>query len=82
MFPNITRILTILLTTSSTSANVERANSSLCYIKTDYGNSMTEDRFNALIFTYVHRDIKVDREKNIDRYPAKYPRRMLLQNPL
>ena len=63
MFPDITRILTTILTTASTSATVERANSSLRYIKTDFRNSMTEDRFNALILMYVHRDIKLDREK-------------------
>ena len=82
MFPNITRILTILLTTASMSATVERENSSLRYIKTDYRNSKTEDRFNALILMYVHRDIKLDREKIIDSYAAKYPRRMLLRNSL
>ena len=75
-------ILTILLTTASTSATIERENSWLRYIKMDFHNSMTEDRFNALILMYVHRDIKLDREKIIDRYAAKYPRRMLLQNPL
>ena len=82
MFPNITRILTILLTTASTIATVERANLSLRYINTDFRNSMTEDQFNALILMYVHRDIKLDREKIIDRYEAKHPRRMLLHNPL
>ena len=78
LFPNITGILTILLTTASTSATVEIANSSLRYIKTDFRNSMTEDQFNALILMSVHRDIKLDREKTIDRHAAKYPRRMLL----
>ena len=82
MFPNITRILTILLTTASTSATVEGANSSLRYIKTDFRNSLTENQFNALILMYVHKDIKLDREKFIDRCAAKYPRQMLLQNPL
>ena len=80
MFSNITRILTIFLTTASTRATAGRANSSLRYIKTDFRKSMTE--FNALILIYVHRDIKLDREKIIDTYAAKYQRRMLLQNPL
>ena len=74
MFPNITRIQTILLTTDSTSATVERENSSLREIKTDFCNSMTEDQFNALILMYVRRDVKLDMEKIIDRYAAKYPR--------
>ena len=81
MFPNVTRILTILLTTASTSATVGTANSSLRYVKTDFRNSVTEDRFNALILMYVHTDIKLDREKVINRYAAKYPGRMLLLKP-
>ena len=48
MFPNITRILVIYLTTVLTGTTVERANSSLRYIKMDFRNSVTEDRFNAL----------------------------------
>ena len=82
MFSNITRILATLPTTASTSATVERENSSLHYIKTDFRNSMTEDQFNALMLMYVHGDIKLDREKIIDRCAAKCPRRMLLQSPL
>ena len=82
MLPNITRLLTILLTTASTSTTVERPNSSLCYIKTYFCISMDEDRFNVLILMFVHRDIKLDSEKMIDRYAAKYPRLTLLQNHL
>ena len=48
----------------------------------DFHNSMTEDQFNAPILMYVHRCFKLDREKITDRYAAKYPRRMMLQNPL
>ena len=82
MFPNITRILTTLLTIASTSATVERANSLLRYIKSDFRNVMTQDRFKALMLMYFHRGIKLDRENIIDRYASKYPRRMLPQNPL
>ena len=81
-FPTSLQFLTILLTTALTSATVERSNSSLRYIKTDFSNSMTKDRFNELIMMYVHRDIKLDSEKIIDRYASKYPTRILLQNPL
>ena len=82
MFANITKILTNFLTAASTSATLETANPSQRYIKTDFRNSMTEYRFSALILMYVHRDTKLDREKIIDRYAAKYPRRMSLLNPL
>ena len=40
-----------------TSAGVQRANSSLRYIKNVYRSTMTEDRFNVL---FIHRDIKLD----------------------
>ena len=60
---------------------MEKENSSLLEIKTDFCNSITEDRLNVLILMYVRRNIKLDMEKIIDRYAAKYPKRMLLQNP-
>ena len=40
VFPNILRILNILLTTSATSASVERANSALPFVKNDYTGSL------------------------------------------
>ena len=55
MFPNIVRILSIILRTSSASTSVERASSALRYVKTDFRSTMSEDRFNALLLLYVHR---------------------------
>ena len=43
---------------------------------------MSEDRFNALLLLYVHSDIKLDYKKIIDMYAMRYPRRMVLKNPL
>ena len=43
MFPNIVKILSIILTTPAVSASVERANSVLCYVKTDFRSAMSED---------------------------------------
>ena len=82
MFPNIVRILSIILRTSSASTSVERANSALRYVKTDFRSTMSEDRFNALLLLYVHRDIKLDYKKIIDMYAMSYPRRMVLKNSL
>ena len=82
MFPNIVRILSIILTTPATSDSVERANSALRYVKTDFRSTMSEDRFNALLLLYVHSDIKLDYKKIIDMYAMRYPRRMVLKNPL
>ena len=82
MFPNIVRIVSIILATSATSASVKRANSALRYVKTDFRSTMSEDRFNALLLLHVHNDIKLDYKKIIDMYAMRYPRRMVLKNPL
>ena len=42
---------------------------------------MGEERHNALSLVCIHRDIFLDYDKIIDIY-AKYPRRVLLINPL
>ena len=47
-FPNIKKVMSILLTTSATSVSEERANSAFRFIKTDYRSTISEDRFNAL----------------------------------
>ena len=59
IFQNITRVLSILLTTAATSASV-----------------------NALLLVQIHRDILLKHGKTIDMQASKYPRRMLLINPL
>ena len=43
---------------------------------------MGEDRLNALSLIYIYRYIFLDYDKIIDIYASKYPRRMLLINPL
>ena len=72
IFPNITRILSILLTTTTTSASVERANSALLHVKIDFRSKMSEERLNALLFVHVHRDIFLEYDKIIDMYASKY----------
>ena len=43
---------------------------------------MGDGRLNALSLVYIHRYIFFDYDKIIDIYASKYPRRMLLINPL
>ena len=74
--------MSILLTTSATNALVERPNFALHFIKTDYRSTMSEDHFNAPVLLYVHWDIKLDYNRIIQIYANKYPRRLLLINPL
>ena len=82
MYPNITTIINLLLLTSVTSSGVERANSSLRFVKNAFRSTMGEDRFNALILMYVNNDIEINIEEIIDIFATKHPRRMLLSNPL
>ena len=81
MFPNVMRVLEILLVIPATSASDERSNSALRYIKNVYRNKMSEPRLNALILMYVHRYIKLDYDKIIDFFATKHPPRMLLILP-
>ena len=60
----------------------KKANSNLQHIRTDFRSMMGEERLNALSFLYIHRDIFLDYDKIIDIYASKYPRRMILMNPL
>ena len=75
-------ILNMLLLCPVTSAGVERANTSLRYIKNVYRSTMFEERLNALILLYVHRDIHPDYDKIINMYATKHPIRMLFVNAL
>ena len=43
---------------------------------------MGEERLNALPFACIHQDIFLDYDKIIEIYASKYPKRMLLINPL
>ena len=71
---HITKIIHLLLLTSVTASGVERANSSLKFIKNASRSAMGEDRFNALILMYEHYDLELATKQ--------HPRKMLLLNPL
>ncbi|KAG1714588.1 repressor of the inhibitor of the protein kinase [Nymphon striatum] len=80
MYPNIFKILTLVQLTSVTSANVERSNSSLRFIKNAHRSTMGQVRFNALMLLFMHRDIKLDFGQIINDYARNYPRRKNRQN--
>ncbi|CAB4043830.1 52 kDa repressor of the inhibitor of the kinase-like, partial [Paramuricea clavata] len=56
----------------------ERSISTLRRLKTFMRSTMGEKRLKALALLNVHREIKLDVEKVIDRFALKHPRRMLL----
>jgi len=43
-----------------------------------FGNIMSEDRFNALVLLFVHKDIELDIGAVIDICARKHPSRMIL----
>ena len=82
MFPSIKKVMIILLTTPATSASVDRATSTLCFIKTDCRSTMSDNRFNALVLLYVHLDIKLGYNRIIQMYANNYLCRLLVINSL
>ena len=60
----------------------KKANSAVQQLRTNFRSMMGEERLNTLSLACIHRDIFLDYYKIIDIYASKYPRRMLLINPL
>ena len=62
----------------------KKANSVLQHLRlsTDFRSMMGEECLNDLSFVCIHRDIFLDCDKIIKIYASKYPRKMLLINPL
>lgn len=54
--------------TTVTSSSVEKANSSLKFIKNPMRSTMREDRLNSLLLLYVHKDIAVDYNAVLDTF--------------
>jgi len=68
--------------TPITTATVERSNSSPRFVKTVYRNNMGEERLNALLLLFIHRDIELNHEEVVAIFARRNSRRMLLINPL
>ena len=81
-FPNVHTMLRLILITPVTTATVERSNSSLRFIKNAYRSTMSEERLNALLLLFIHRDIELDYNKIVDIFALRNARRMLLINLL
>ena len=59
-----------------TSATVERNNSSLRLIKSDFSSTTREDRLNTLLLLFIHKDIALDYDAIIDDYNKCNQKRM------
>ena len=82
LYPNISCILQLVLVIPVTSAGVERANSTLKFIKTERRSTMTQSRLNALVLLHCHKSIPLDLDAVLNRFASAHPRRMLLVNPV
>ena len=65
-----------------TSATVERSNSSWRFVKSGFRSTMREDRLNALLLLFIHKDVALDYDATIDDYAKCNQRRMTFINPL
>ena len=65
-----------------TSATMERSNSSLRIVKSGFRSTMREDRLNALLLPFIHKDIALDHDAIIDDYAKRNQRRTTFINPL
>ena len=65
-----------------TSATMERSNSSLRIVDSGFRSTMIEDRLNALLLLFIHKDIALDYDAIIDDYAKRNQRRMTFINHL
>jgi len=50
---------------------VEHSNSSLRFVKTVYRSNMGQERLNALLLLFIHRDIELNYEKVADIFARR-----------
>lgn len=76
IFPLIKNMLHILATLPASVASAERSFSTLRRLKTWIRSRMGEERLVGLALLNIHRDIKVEIDKVIDRFSKKFKRRL------
>lgn len=84
LYPNIEYLLKVLLTIPVTSASVERANSTLKYIKSKLRSTMAQSTLNCLVLGYKHRDIlrTIKTDVLVNDFATARRRRLILLNPI
>lgn len=84
LYPNVSYLLKLLLTIPVTSASVERANSTLKYIKTPLRSTMSQMTLNAMTLGYKHRDLlnTVSVDTMVEDFCRTKNRRLHIKNPL
>ena len=59
LYHNVYTILRLLLITPVTTATVERSKSLFRFVKNVYRSTIGEERLNALLLLFIHKDIPV-----------------------
>lgn len=77
LFPNLAKLLTILLTLPVTNAEAERSFSVLKLVKTHLRSSMGQERLNGLALLAVHSKTNVSVQNVIDKFSQKNRRLQL-----
>lgn len=81
-YPNIFTAFQIFATIPATTCTRERSISGLRPLKTYLCNSMNGNRLKALALLSIHRKVEVKTDEVIDRFAAKHPRRLMLNDIL
>ena len=84
LYPNVLYLLKLMLTIPVTSASVERANSTLKFIKNPLRSTMSQNSLNAMVLGYKHKDLleKITIDELVTNFALTKKRRMHLHNPL
>ena len=81
LFPNISISLLICMVVPVSTAETEDTRSRIQIVKTRLESAMGQQRINALMLLYFHKDIEIKYPKIIVIYANRYPKIMLLMNP-
>jgi hypothetical protein len=77
-FPNIHKVLKVLLTMPVSTASAERSFSGLRRLKTYLRSTMTEQRLTGLALLHIHRSHVIDIDQVLNRFDASGHRRIAL----
>ncbi|CAC5359187.1 unnamed protein product [Mytilus coruscus] len=70
LYPNISAIISVLLTMPASTATAERSFSAMNRIKTHLRTTMRTDRLSALAMLHICRDVEIDRQNVITKFAS------------
>lgn len=76
LYPNISVIISILLTMPASTATAERSFSAMNRIKTYLRTTMRTDRLSALALLHIYRDVPIDRQNVITKFASLKGRKL------